>query len=155
MIAHIAARIGFAVLGYFAGILTGSAAFPCALALIGLMFPGNQLWEWLGLGPVMMVAVPIFFFVLMWITVIFTFVQAIIAHALTEFFALRRLWVHLGLAVAIALSAGLILYPQWFADMSLDRWLFSVAALIGALTGGLVYWAIAGRNAGLRAAAPA
>ena len=150
MIATIAARIGFAVLGYFAGIAAGSAAFPCVLAVISYFVPGSGLWAWLGLGPVAMIAAPLFFVFVMSMAMSMTFIQAIIAKTLTEIFAVRALWAHLLIAVGLGLSAGLILYPQWFAEMNLNRWLVSFAALCGALVGGLVYWAIAGRNAGLR-----
>lgn len=150
MFGAVATRIGYVILGYFAGIATGSAAFPCVLALISRFVPGSQLWQWLGLGPVAMIAAPIFFFVIMWITVIMTFIQAIIANALTEVFAVRALWAHLLIGLGLSVSASLILDPQWFAEMSLDKWLVTAAALCGALLGGLVYWAIAGRNAGLR-----
>ena len=39
---------------------------------------------------------------------------------------------------------------NWFSMMSTDQMLVTLAAFFGALVGGLVYWAIAGRNAGFR-----
>ena len=152
MIAAIATRLGFVVLGYFAGIATGSAAFPCVLAVISAFVPQSSLWDWLGLGPVAMIAAPVLFFFLMWITVIMTFIPAAIANILTEAFAVRNVYVHILIAIALAVSAGLILDPTWFSMMGTDRMLITFAAFCGAVVGGLVYWAIAGRNAGFRAA---
>jgi len=146
----IAIRLCFVVLGYFAGIAAGSAAFPCALALISLFVPDSTLWDWLGLGPIAMIAAPMLFFVVLWITVVMTFIPAAIANLLTEFFAIRFLGVHLAIAVVLAASAGIILDPTWFDDMGTNRVLITLAAFLGALVGGLVYWAIAGRNAGFR-----
>ena len=150
MLATIASRIAFVVLGYFAGIATGSAAFPCVLAIISAFVPSSALWDWLGLGPIAMVAAPILFFFLMWITVIMTFIPAAIANLLTEAFAIRNVYVHIAIAIGLAVSAGLILDPTWFAMMGTDRILITAAAFCGAVVGGLVYWAIAGRNAGFR-----
>ena len=151
MIAAIAARLGFVVLGYFAGIASGSAAFPCVLAVISAFVPESSLWDWLGLGPIAMIAAPILFFFLMWITVIMTFIPAAIANILTEAFAVRNVYVHIAIAIGLAVSTGLILDPTWFAMMGTDRMLITFAAFCGAVVGGLVYWAITGRNAGFQA----
>lgn len=148
MIAAIATRIAFVVLGYFAGIATGSAAFPCVLAIISAFVPDSALWDWLGLGPIAMVAAPVLFFVVMWITVVMTFIPAAIANFLTEAFAIRNVYVHILIAIGLAVSAALIIDPTWFAMMGTDRMLITIAAFCGAVVGGLVYWAIAGRNAG-------
>jgi uncharacterized membrane protein YhdT len=150
MLATIASRIAFVVLGYFAGIATGSAAFPCVLAIISAFVPDSALWDWLGLGPIAMVAAPVLFFVVMWITVVMTFIPAAIANLLTEAFAIRNVYVHILIAIGLAVSAGLILDPTWFAMMGTDRMLITAAAFCGAVVGGIVYWAIAGRNAGFR-----
>jgi len=146
----IAIRLAFVVLGYFAGIAAGSAAFPCALTLISLFVPDSALWDWLGLGPIAVIAAPMLFFVVLWMTVIMTFIPAAIANLLTEIFAVRILGAHLAIAVALAASAAIILDPTWFDVMGTDRMLITLAAFLGALVGGLVYWAIAGRNAGFR-----
>jgi len=150
MIAAIAARIAFVVLGYFAGIATGSAAFPCVLAIISAFVPDSALWDWLGLGLIAMVAAPVLFFVVLWITVVMTFIPAAIANLLTEVFAIRNVYVHIAIAIGLAVSAALIIDPSWFAVMGTDRMLITAAAFCGAVVGGLFYWAIAGRNAGLR-----
>jgi hypothetical protein len=153
MIAAIATRLAFVVLGYFAGIATGSAAFPFVLAIISAFVPDSALWDWLGLGPVAMVAAPALFFVVMWITVVMTFIPAAIANLVTEAFAIRNVYVHILIAIGLAASAALIIDPTWFAMMGTDRMLITAAAFCGALVGGLVYWAIAGRNAGFRRSA--
>jgi hypothetical protein len=46
-------------------------------------------------------------------------------------------------------SAALIIVPPAFSVMGTARMLITAAAFCGAVVGGLVYWAIAGRNAGL------
>ena len=51
-----------------------------------------------------MIAAPVLFFVVMWITVIMTFIPAAIANLLTEFFAIRNLYVYLAIAVGLAVE---------------------------------------------------
>jgi hypothetical protein len=120
------------------------------LAVISAFVPESSLWDWLGLGPVAMIAAPVLFFFLMWITVIMTFIPAAIANVVTEAFAIRNLYVHILIAIGLAVSAGLIIDPTWFSMMGTDRMLITFAAFCGAVVGGLVYWAVAGRNAGFR-----
>ena len=151
MIAAIAARLAFVVLGYFAGIASGSAAFPCVLAVISAFVPDSALWDWLGLGPIAMVAAPVLFFVVLWITVVMTFIPAAIANILTEAFAIRNVYVHILIAIGLAVSAGLIIDHTWFSMMGTDRMLITFAAFCGAVVGGVVYWAITGRHAGFGA----
>ncbi len=144
-------RVLFVVLGYFAGTAAGTLTFPLTLTAFSLFEPSSRVWDWLGLGPVAIMVAPIIAVMFFLTLVVVTFAQAIVAHVLTEFFAVRSIWVHLAIAVAIGLSAVAFLLPGWYSEMSLNQWLVTLAALVAALAGGAVYWAIAGRNAGLRA----
>lgn len=152
MIAHIAKRIAFVVLGYFVALAAGAAAFPGLLAIISAFYPDSDLWQMMGFAPLAILIAPIIFFYVMWIVMILTFIPAAILNGLTEIFAWRALWLHLFIAVVLAVGAGLLLVPDWFLDMNLDRWLITLAILLSALLAGLVYWAIAGQRAGFRQA---
>jgi hypothetical protein len=150
MIAHIAKRIAFVVLGYFAGLAAGAASFPGILAIISALNPSSQLWQMMGFAPFALLVAPIILFYIMWIVMMLTFIPAAILNALTEIFDLRRLWLHLLIAVLLAGGAGLLIAPDWFTDMNLDRWLITFAILLSALIAGFVYWGIAGQYAGMR-----
>lgn len=152
MIAHIAKRIAFVVLGYFVALAAGAAAFPGLLAIISAFYPDSDLWQMMGFAPLAILIAPFIFFYVMWIVMILTFIPAAILNGLTEIFAWRALWLHLFIAVVLAVGAGLLLVPDWFLDMNLDRWLITLAILLSALLAGLVYWAIAGQRAGFRQA---
>jgi len=152
MIAHIAKRIAFVVLGYFVALAAGAAAFPGLLAIISAFYPDSQLWQMMGFAPLALLIAPIIFFYVMWIVMILTFIPAAILNGLTEIFAWRALWLHLLIAMVLAVGAGLLLVPDWFLDMNPDRWLITLAILLSALLAGLVYWAIAGQRAGFRQA---
>ena len=141
----------FVVLGYFAGTAAGTLTFPLMLTAISWFEPASKVWDWLGLGPVAMIVAPIIAVVFFYTLVVVTFAQAIIAHVLTEYFAVRSIWIHLAISAAVGLSGGVFLLPDWYSEMSLNKWLVTLAAFTAALVGGAVYWAIAGRKAGLRA----
>lgn len=150
MIAHIAKRFAFVVLGYLVALLAGSAAFPGVLALISSFNPDSQLWQMMGFAPLALLVAPIILFYVMWIVMVLTVIPAAVLNGLTEIFALRALWQHLVIAALLAVFAGLLLAPDWFFDMNTDRWLVTLAILLSALIAGVVYWAIAGQRAGFR-----
>ena len=152
MIAHIAKRLFFVVLGYFAALAAGAAAFPGILILINAISPGSQLEQVVGLGPIALFVAPIILIYIMSIVMILTFIPAAILKLVTEIFALRWLWLHLLISLALAALAGLMIIPDWFSDMGRDRWLVTIAVALSALIGGVVYWAIAGQRAGFRQA---
>lgn len=150
MIAHIAKRIAFVVLGYFAALTSGAAVFPGILLFISYFKPDSQLWQLLGLGPIAVVIAPIILFYIMWIVMVLTFIPAAILKLITEIFALRWLWLHMLISVLLAGIAGLMIMPDWFSAMTPDRWLITLSIALSSLVAGLVYWAIAGQRAGFR-----
>jgi hypothetical protein len=155
VITHVAHRIAFVILGYLAAVAAGSAVFPLAIILVGQLFPDSEVWAYLGFGAIVLLVAPVVFLFVFSFVVVSTVWQAIAVHAATEFFGLRQLWLHLALPVAIMLSAVFMFDAAWFSEMSLARGLITYAAALASAFGGLVYWAIAGRNAGLRFEPPA
>jgi hypothetical protein len=150
VIAYIAKRIFFIVLGYFAGLAAGAAALPGFLLLISTFYPESQLWQFLGLGPIAVIVAPVVLFTIMWIVMVLTFIPAAVLNAITEIFGWRQLWLHLLIALSLAAIAGLMLVPDWFSHMTSNSWLITLAIALSALVGGIVFWAIAGRLAGFR-----
>jgi len=150
MIAYIAKRIAFVVLGYFAGLAAGAAAFPGILLFIAYFKPESQLWQVLGLGPIAVVVAPVILVYIMSIVMILTFIPAAVLKLITEIFGMRWLWLHLVISLLLAAVAGLMIMPDWFSAMTADRWLITLAIALSALVAGVVYWAIAGRMAGSR-----
>ena len=150
MITHIAHRVAFVILGYLAAVAVGSVAFPLALLIVGKLLPESEVWAWLGFGSLVLLLAPVVLLFVFWFVVVSTVWQAIVVHAASEYFGLRQLWLHLAAPIAIMLSAVFLFDATWFAEMSLDRWLITLAAALASALAGLVYWAIAGRNAGLQ-----
>ncbi|WP_119270611.1 hypothetical protein [Taklimakanibacter deserti] len=150
MIVHIAKRIAFVVLGYFAALAAAAGAFPSILLIMSSFYPESQVWQIAGLAPVALFIAPVLLFYSMSIVMILTCIPAAILKLITEIFSLCQLWLHLLISLLLAASAGLLLMPDWFSGMTLDRWLLTLAVALSALIAGLVYWAIAGRMAGFR-----
>jgi hypothetical protein len=150
MIGHIAKRLAFVVLGYFAGLVVGAISFPGILAIISAFNPASQLWQVMGFAPVALLAVPIILLYVMWIVMMLTVIPAAILNGLAEIFGLRPMWLHLFIALLLAGGAGLQIAPDWFTAMNLNRWLITLAILLSALIAGFVYWGIAGQFAGIR-----
>lgn len=148
MIGRIALRIVLVIVGYLVGVLAGSVALPGVMLIISTLVPDSELFALLGLGPFLIFAAPIIMIYILWITMIITFIPAAILNGLTEIFRLRWLWLHVLIAIVLAIGAGLLIAPDWFSDMNRDRWLITIAIVLSAAVAGLVYWAIAGREAG-------
>ena len=153
MIAHIAKRIAFVILGYFAALAAGAAVFPGILLFIAYFKPDSELWQLLGLGPIAVIVAPVILVYIMSIVLVLTFIPAAILKLITEIFSLRWLWLHLLISLLLAAIAGLMIMPDWFSAMNADRWLITFSIALSALVGGVVYWAIAGQRAGFRRAA--
>ncbi|MFO1120712.1 MAG: hypothetical protein U1F47_00080 [Hyphomicrobiales bacterium] len=154
MIAHLALRLVLVLAGYAAGATLGAALFPLLLTLLGLVFPDSNLWDWMGLGTITLIVMPMVFVFIVLFVIVTTYIQAFVVCAATEALALRQAWLHIAAAIAVMLSGVLFLDSSWFQDLSRDRLLITLCACLAAAAGGTVYWAIAGRNAGLTPLAP-
>jgi hypothetical protein len=148
MVGRVAIRVLLLIVGYLAGLTAGSAALPGILLIISSLVSDSEIFKLLGLGPFIILAAPIIMFYILWITLVLTFIPAVILNGLTEIFRLRRLWLHMLIAIVLALGAGLLLAPDWFSGMNRDRWLITMAIVVSAAIAGVVYWMIAGREAG-------
>jgi hypothetical protein len=149
MMVALARQLALIVLGYLASVVAGVLSFILCLWLVSLALPDSQLWSFLGLGIIAAMVFPIAFAFGVWLVIYLSWIPALTAAVLTEAVRLTSPWVHIVLAVAVAIAVGLYINPDWFAEMGRNRALLSSSYLIASAVGGLVYWAIAGRHAGL------
>jgi hypothetical protein len=149
MITYAINRIFFVILGYVAGVAAAAVATPAFLMLAALAIPFSDLWSWLGMGPVGLLELPVAFATLFVAIVLVTYLQAIAVNLLTEALHLHSVWLHLIAGLLVAVSGGYQSAPGWFAAMDRDKWLVTLAFLVGTIAGALIHWGIAGRNAGL------
>ncbi|TGS54613.1 hypothetical protein EN826_033300, partial [Mesorhizobium sp. M1D.F.Ca.ET.183.01.1.1] len=81
-------------------------------------------------------------------TIILTGAQTLVFALIAEFFSLRSFWLHMLFGAAAAAAGFMLIWPDAADDP--ERW-----ADIGIIPGGglvavLIYWLIAGRDAGFR-----
>jgi hypothetical protein len=148
MIAALARQLALIVLGYLTAVVTAVMAFILCLWLVSLALPDSQLWSFLGIGIIAAMIFPIAFAFGVWLVIYLSWAPALASAILTETGRFTSPWAHIVLAMLVALVVGLYMNPDWFSEMSRNRALLSLSYLVAAATGGLVYWAIAGRRAG-------
>lgn len=148
MMAALARQLALIVLGYLTAVVTAVMAFILCLWLVSLAMPDSQLWSFLGLGVIAAMIFPIAFAFGVWLVIYLSWLPALAAAVLTETGRFTSPWAHIVLALLVAIAVGLYINPDWFSEMGRNRALLSLSYLISSATGGLVYWAIAGRRAG-------
>ncbi|WP_258052354.1 hypothetical protein [Mesorhizobium sp. INR15] len=80
--------------------------------------------------------------------------QALIFALIAEFFSLRKVWLHMLFGAAASAAGFALIWPTTVSDVNIYRWAdYGVIAGAG-LVAGLVYWLIAGRDAGFRRPLP-
>ena len=148
MIAALARQLALIVLGYLTAVVTAVMAFILCLWLVSIAMPDSQLWSFLGLGIIAAMIFPIAFVFGVWLVIYLSWIPAMAAAVLTEAGRLTSPWVHIVIAVVVAIAVGLYINPDWLSEMGRNRALLSLSYLVASAVGGLVYWAIAGRRAG-------
>jgi hypothetical protein len=148
MIAALARQLVLIILGYLTAVVAAVMAFILCLWLVSLAMPDSQLWSFLGLGIIAAMIFPIAFAFGVWLVIYLSWLPAITAAVLTEAGRFTSPWAHIVLALLVAVAVGLYINPDWFSEMGRNRALLSLSYLVASATGGLVYWAIAGRHAG-------
>lgn len=144
MIAHIAKRFGLIVTGYVVAV-SASAILVWELSRY---FPGpTSFYVWRGpnLAPPELMG----FLVALLFLALHSILPAVILILGAELFFWRRLWIYLSGALLVAVAAFPIYIPNSTVGLAGFDWSRNLAMTISALLGGLVYWTIAGRHAGL------
>jgi drug/metabolite transporter (DMT)-like permease len=76
--------------------------------------------------------------------------QTLVFALIAEFFSLRNALLHMFFAAAAAAGGFFLIWPSTAEEMDAGRWA-DIGIIAGAgLVAGLVYWLIAGRDAGFR-----
>ena len=98
--------------------------------------------------PVAVLVVPPLGMFVYFLTIILAGTQTLVFALIAEFFSLRRLWLHMRFGAAAAAAGFMLIWPDAVDD--LERWA-DMGIIAGAgLVAGLIYWLIAGRDAGFR-----
>lgn len=149
-IGYILKRLWLALLGYLVAIVLGLVAMVAIYSLLSLL-PNPPLHVTAAaLSPIAMLFLPPVWIFVLTLALVCTIFPALVWIVLSEVFAIRRFWLHMivGAGASLIGYTALAPAPDSPAEIatSVDLGVIACAGLIG----GLVYWLIAGRDAGFR-----
>ncbi len=148
-VGHVLKRLLLTVCGYVAAVFVGLVAVALIYAALSSLPGTPDYFAAMSIGPFIALAAPtVGGFVLM-LAIIATMIQALVTTLMSEIFALRAVWLHMLFGALVSVSGFLLIMPV--AEAFVGRLLLEPAIFAGGgAIGGLVYWLIAGRNAGFR-----
>jgi hypothetical protein len=98
--------------------------------------------------PIAVLVVPPLGMFVYFLTIILTGAQTLVFALIAEFFSLRSFWLHMLFGAAAAAAGFMLIWPDAADDP--ERWADMGIIASGGLVAGLIYWLIAGRDAGFR-----
>jgi hypothetical protein len=145
---HVLKRLALAALAYLVAVVAGLAVLLAAYLLLS-SFPGAPgYFTALAVSPIVMFAVPPLGLLVLWLTYLLTAPQAAVSALLSEFFGLRNVFLHALFGMLCAVIGFVFASPTLTESISATDWADISIVTFSGLAAGLVYWAIAGRNAG-------
>lgn len=141
-------RLALATAGYVVAVVAGLLAVVALYAALSSLPNAPDYFDAMAITPIVAIAVPAIGVFVLLLTFVLTFAQAVIATLLSEFFALRSLWVH-AVFGAMAAASGFVMVSPTLIDGTSGSDMADIAIVAASgLVAGLVYWLIAGRDAG-------
>ncbi|MBN9550273.1 MAG: hypothetical protein J0H31_15665 [Alphaproteobacteria bacterium] len=148
MIGYVLKRILMVLVGYLVAVLAGLIAVVVIYAILSSLPNAPGYFELMELTPVAALAVPPLGMFVYFLTIILTGMQTLVFALISELFSLRNFWLHTLFGAAAATAGFMLIWPDAADDP--ERWAdMSIIAGAG-LVAGLIYWLIAGRDAGFR-----
>lgn len=145
---HVLKRILMMLAGYLVSVLVGLIAVVAIYAALSSLPNAPAYFDVMGVSPIAVLVVPPLGMFVYFLTIILTGLQTLIFALVAEFFALRNFLVHMLFGAAAAAAGFFLIWPG--AEEDVERWA-DISIIAGAgLVAGLVYWLIAGRDAGFR-----
>lgn len=148
MVGYVLKRILMVLAGYLVAVLVGLIALVAIYAVLSSLPNAPGYFELMQFTPVAVLVVPPLGVFVYLLTVMVTGMQTLVFALIAEFFSLRSFWLHMLFGGAAAAASFMLLWPD--APDDPERWA-DMGIIAGAgLVAGLVYWLIAGRDAGFR-----
>ena len=148
MVKHVLKRILMMLAGYLVAVLVGLVAVVAIYATLSALPNAPEYFGFAIVTPLAALVVPPLGMFVYFLTIILTGLQTLIFALIAEFFALRNFLVHMLFGAAAAAAGFFLIWPG--AEEDTQRWA-DIGIIAGAgLVAGLVYWLIAGRDAGFR-----
>jgi len=134
--------------GYLVAVLVGLISVVAIYAILSSLPNAPGYFDLLGVSPIAALVWPPLAMFVYFLAIILTGMQTLVFALIAEFFSLRNVLLHMVFG-AIAAAAGFaLIWPD--APDSPERWADIAIIAAAGLVAGLVYWLIAGREAGFR-----
>lgn len=147
---HIVKRILMMLAGYLVAVLVGLVAVAAIYATLSSLPNAPAYFDVMGVTPIAALVVPPLGMFIYFLTIVVTGAQTLVFALIAEFFSLRNALLHMFFAAAAAAGGFFLIWPSTAEEMDAGRWA-DIGIIAGAgLVAGLIYWLIAGRDAGFR-----
>ncbi|AZO07147.1 hypothetical protein [Mesorhizobium sp. M2A.F.Ca.ET.043.02.1.1] len=148
MIGHVLKRILMVLVGYLVAVLAGLIAVVVIYAILSSLPNAPGYFGLMEFTPVAVLVVPPLGMFVYFLTIILTGMQTLVFALIAEFFSLRSFWLHMVFGATAAAAGFMLIWPDAADD---PERLADMGIIAGAgLVAGLIYWLIAGRDAGFR-----
>jgi hypothetical protein len=147
---HILKRILMMLAGYLVAVLVGLVAVAAIYGALSSLPDAPQYFDVMGVTPIAVLVVPPLGMFVYFLTIVMTGLQTLIFALIAEFFSLRNFLLHMFFGAAAAAGGFFLIWPGTTEDMDPERWADIGIIAAAGLFAGLVYWLIAGREAGFR-----
>ncbi|RWQ68667.1 hypothetical protein [Mesorhizobium sp.] len=147
---HVAKRVLMMLAGYFVAVLVGLIAVATIYGALSSLPDAPAYFDFMGVTPIAALVVPPLGMFIYFLTIVLTGLQTLIFALIAELFSLRNFLLHMVFGAAAAAAGFALIWPSAPEDISPERWADIGIAAAAGLVAGLVYWLIAGREAGFR-----
>jgi hypothetical protein len=147
---HVLKRLLMMLAGYLVAVLIGLIAVAVIYAVLSALPNAPEYFGFAVVTPLAALVVPPLGMFIYFVTIIITGLQTLIFALIAEFFSLRNVLLHMLFGAAAAAGGFFLIWPTPAEDMNPERWADIGIIAASGLVAGLVYWLIAGRDAGFR-----
>ncbi|MFK0688066.1 hypothetical protein ACFX5Q_07660 [Mesorhizobium sp. IMUNJ 23033] len=148
VVKHVSKRVLMMLAGYLVAVLVGLFAVVAIYAMVSSLPNAPEYFSVVGVSPIAALLVPPLGMFIYFLTIILTGMQTLVFALIAEFFSLRNALLHMMFGAIAAVAGFALIWPG--ASENPERW--ADMGIIGAagVVAGLVYWLIAGRDAGFQ-----
>ena len=147
---HVMKRILMMLAGYLVAVLVGLVAVVAIYAALSSLSNAPAYFDIMGVSPIAVLVVPPLGMFIYFLTIVVTGLQTLIFALIAESFSLRNVLLHMFFGAASAVGGFALMWPSAPEDMDPERWADIGIIAAAGLVAGLIYWLIAGREAGFR-----
>jgi len=147
---HVMKRILMMLAGYLVALLVGLVAVVAIYAALSSLPNAPEYFGLMSISPIAVLLVPPLGMFIYFLTIVVTGLQTLIFALIAESFSLRNVLLHMFFGAASAVGGFALMWPSSPEDMDPERWADLGIIAAAGLVAGLIYWLIAGREAGFR-----